>query len=122
MRARSWFRLFLVGEAESGRRLLTSISGGDPGYDVTSQIVAEAALLLASRRDELPVRHRPDGPGGVLTPAFALGLPLLDALTERGVVEVSEADEGADLAAIVREGLAHPPRNSLAATMLSTSK
>ena len=115
VRARSWFRLFLLGEAESGRRLLTSVSGGDPGYDVTSKIVAEAALLLASRRDELPARHRPraGGPGGVLTPAFALGRPLLDALTARGIVEVSE-EEGADLAAIVREGLAKPPRTALA--------
>ena len=51
----------------------------------------------------------------MLTPAFALGRPLLDALTARGIVEVSEEEESADLAAIVREGLAKPPRTSLAA-------
>ena len=118
VRARSWFRLFLLGESEGGRRLLTSVGGGDPGYDVTSKAVAEAALLLAHRREELPHRRRfgaHGGAGGVLTPAFALGLPLLDELTSRGIVEVGEANEGDDLAALVRDGIARPPRCSLAA-------
>lgn len=118
VRARSWFRLFLLGESESGKRLLTSVGGGDPGYDVTSKAVAEAALLLAHRRDELPPRRRFDahsGAGGVLTPAFALGLPLLDELTSRGIVEVGEAAEDDDFAALVRDGIARPPSCSLAA-------
>ena len=38
-------------------------------------------------------------------------------LTARGVLEMSEADEGADLAAIVRDGLARPPACSSAAAL-----
>ena len=57
----------------------------------------------------------------MLTPAFALGTPLLEELTARGVLEVSEAEEGADLAAIVRDGLARPPACSSAATLSSSS-
>ena len=38
-------------------------------------------------------------------------------LTARGVLEMSEADEGADLAAIVRDGLARPPAGSSAAAL-----
>ena len=63
---------------------------------MTSKIVAEAALLLAARRDQLPTRHRPGagGRGGVLTPAFALGTTLLDELTARGVLEVRHYSAG----------------------------
>ena len=53
----------------------------------------------------------------MLTPAFAIGTPLLAELTARGVLEMSEADEGADLAAIVRDGLARPPAGSSAAAL-----
>ena len=47
-RANSWFRSYFLGESTDGRRLLTSISGGDPGYEETSKIVGEAALLWPS--------------------------------------------------------------------------
>ena len=44
---------------------------GDPGYAATAVMLGESALCLAA--DEL------DSPGGVLTPAVAMG----DALVER---------------------------------------
>ncbi|HZF88626.1 saccharopine dehydrogenase family protein [Streptomyces sp.] len=69
-RARSWFSLRFVGEG-GGRRVLTEVSGGDPGYDETAKIFAEAALSLAL--DDLPPT------AGQVTTAVAMG----DALTER---------------------------------------
>ena len=92
MRAKSWFRLLLLGEGEDGSRLLTQVSGGDPGYDETSKMVSEAAILLATRRSSLPALRlstASDGTdhmtGGVLTPAFALGQPLIQELRARGI-------------------------------------
>lgn len=88
IRARSWFRLFFVGSGAKGAlQVLSSVQGGDPGYDETSKMVAEAAMLLAQRRETLPMLPR--GPdlraGGVVTPAFAFGAPLLDKLQATGI-------------------------------------
>ncbi|MEV5320376.1 saccharopine dehydrogenase NADP-binding domain-containing protein [Streptomyces sp. NPDC052687] len=69
-RARSWFSVRFVGEG-AGRRVFTEVAGGDPGYDETAKIFAEAALCLAS--DDLPPTS------GQVTTAVAMG----DALTER---------------------------------------
>ncbi|QIJ65767.1 saccharopine dehydrogenase NADP-binding domain-containing protein [Streptomyces sp. JB150] len=69
-RARSWFSVRFVGEG-AGRRVYTEVAGGDPGYDETAKIFAEAALCLAS--DDLPPAS------GQVTTAVAMG----DALTER---------------------------------------
>ncbi|MFJ3230612.1 saccharopine dehydrogenase family protein [Streptomyces sp. NPDC086787] len=69
-RAQSWFRVRFVGEG-GGRRVFTEVSGGDPGYDETAKILAEAALSLAF--DDLPPT------AGQVTPAQAMG----DALTNR---------------------------------------
>ena len=101
------------------RGVLTAVSGGDPGYDETSKVVAEAALLLATRREELPAHSRAanhhGGGGGVLTPAFALGAPLVEALGAAGLefAEVARVGEGegtvADVARVLREALAEPP-------------
>ncbi|WP_077800984.1 trans-acting enoyl reductase family protein [Streptomyces sp. JHA26] len=69
-RAKSWFRVRFVGEG-GGRRVFTEVSGGDPGYDETAKMFAEAALSLAL--DDLPPT------AGQVTTAVAMG----DALTER---------------------------------------
>ncbi|MGV9290651.1 saccharopine dehydrogenase family protein [Streptomyces sp. NPDC003719] len=69
-RARSWFRVRFVGEG-GGRRVFTEVAGGDPGYDETAKMFAEAALSLAL--DDLPAT------AGQVTTAVAMG----DALTER---------------------------------------
>jgi short subunit dehydrogenase-like uncharacterized protein len=69
-REKSWFRVRMIGESE-GRRVVTEVSGGDPGYGETSKMLAESALCLAN--DELPER------AGALTPAVAMG----DALIHR---------------------------------------
>ncbi|MEV7690949.1 saccharopine dehydrogenase family protein [Streptomyces bungoensis] len=69
-RARSWFSVRFVGEG-GGRRVLTEVAGGDPGYDETAKMFAEAALSLAF--DDLPPT------AGQVTTAQAMG----DALTGR---------------------------------------
>ncbi|TDT42872.1 short subunit dehydrogenase-like uncharacterized protein [Streptomyces sp. BK208] len=69
-RARSWFSVRFVGEG-GGRKVFTEVAGGDPGYDETAKMLAEAALCLAL--DTLPPT------AGQVTTAVAMG----DALTER---------------------------------------
>ncbi|MFC9812489.1 saccharopine dehydrogenase family protein [Streptomyces virginiae] len=69
-RARSWFTVRFVGEG-GGRRVLTEVSGGDPGYGETAKMLAESALCLA--HDALPES------AGQVTTAVAMG----DALTHR---------------------------------------
>lgn len=75
-REKGWFRLRFSAQA-AGQRLLTEISGGDPGYTETSKMLAESALCLA--RDELPQR------AGQVTPAVAMGQRLIDRLTTAGI-------------------------------------
>ncbi|MFF8576337.1 saccharopine dehydrogenase family protein [Streptomyces sp. NPDC015408] len=69
-RAKSWFSVRFVGEG-GGRKVFTEVAGGDPGYDETAKMFAEAALCLAL--DALPPTS------GQVTTAVAMG----DALTER---------------------------------------
>jgi short subunit dehydrogenase-like uncharacterized protein len=75
-REKSWFSVRFIGEG-GGRRVLTQVSGGDPGYGETSKMLAESALCLA--HDELPERS------GQLTPAVAMGQPLIDRLQRAGI-------------------------------------
>lgn len=71
-RAKGFFSVTFHGTS-GARRVVTRVSGGDPGYTETAKMVAESALCLALDGDKL------SSPGGVLTPAEAMG----DALTER---------------------------------------
>ncbi len=56
---------------------------GDPGYAATSVMLAESARTLALS---------PGGPGGVLTPATAMGSLLVDRLREAGMTITASAD------------------------------
>ncbi|KXK62485.1 saccharopine dehydrogenase [Micromonospora rosaria] len=75
-RAKSWFRVRFVG-AGGGRRVVTEVSGGDPGYDETAKMLAESALCLAL--DDLPAT------AGQVTPVTAMGDALLHRLTRAGL-------------------------------------
>jgi short subunit dehydrogenase-like uncharacterized protein len=75
-REKSWFRVRFVARA-GGQRIVTEISGGDPGYGETSKMLAESALCLA--HDHLPER------AGQLTPAVAMGQSLIDRLRRAGI-------------------------------------
>jgi short subunit dehydrogenase-like uncharacterized protein len=75
-RARSWFKVKFVGEG-GGERVVTEVSGGDPGYAETSKMLAESALCLAF--DELPES------AGQVTTAVAMGGALLTRLRRAGI-------------------------------------
>lgn len=75
-RERSWFRVVFVGEG-GGKRVVTEVAGGDPGYGETSKMLAEAGLCLAF--DELPAT------AGQVTTATAMGDVLLTRLQRAGI-------------------------------------
>jgi short subunit dehydrogenase-like uncharacterized protein len=75
-RAKSWFAMQFVGEG-GGRRVVTKVSGGDPGYDETAKMLAESALCLAF--DENPPS------AGSVTTAVAMAENLVDRLVKAGI-------------------------------------
>ena len=75
-REQSWFKIVFVGEG-GGKRVVTEVKGGDPGYGETSKMLAESGLCLAF--DDLPER------AGPLTTAAAMGEPLLERLQKAGI-------------------------------------
>ncbi len=76
-RARGFFVVRVAGES-NGDRLVVKVSDrADPGYGSTSKMLSQAALCLAL--DDLPT------PGGVLTPATAMGFRLIERLRDAGL-------------------------------------
>lgn len=99
-RAKSWFCFHLVGEAAPAtpggppRRIEGTVKGGDPGYDETAKMVAEAALILvADRRASAGNLGKLAGAsdaasvlrGGFTTPAVCLGARLRRRLQSQGI-------------------------------------
>ncbi len=76
VRAKSWFKITFIGEG-GGERVVTEVSGGDPGYGETSKMLAESGLCLAF--DELPES------AGQVTTAAAMGDALLERLQSAGI-------------------------------------
>jgi short subunit dehydrogenase-like uncharacterized protein len=71
------YDVLFVGETSDGRALRTSVQGDmDPGYGSTSKMLSEAALCLINT-------PKTDTPGGVWTPAAAMGDPLIARLQAR---------------------------------------
>ncbi len=78
-RERGFFTMRLVGRRGDERVVEGRVAGNkDPGYGQTAVMLGESALCLAL--DPL------DTPGGVLTPAAAMGPHLLDRLRAQGMV------------------------------------
>ncbi len=75
-RAKSWFRMRFVGEG-GGTKVLTEVSGGDPGYTETAKMLAEAALCLAF--DDNP------STSGSVTTAVAMAENLTSRLVRAGI-------------------------------------
>ena len=75
-RAKSWFKITFVGEG-GGERVVTEVSGGDPGYGETSKMLAESTMCLAF--DDLPET------AGQVTTAAAMGDMLLTRLQRAGI-------------------------------------
>jgi short subunit dehydrogenase-like uncharacterized protein len=75
-RAKSWFKARFVGEG-GGKRVVTEVSGGDPGYGETAKMLSECALSLAL--DTLPETS------GQVTTAAAMGSALRRRLVAAGI-------------------------------------
>ena len=60
-----------------GERVVTEVSGGDPGYGETAKMLAESAMCLAE--DDLPET------AGQVTTAQAMGEALTERLENRGI-------------------------------------
>ena len=75
-REKAWFRVRFIGEA-GGRRVVTEVAGGDPGYAETAKMLAECALCLAT--DVLPQA------AGQVTTAVAMGEALRARLERAGI-------------------------------------
>ena len=75
-RAKSWFKVRFIGEG-GGKRVVTEVAGGDPGYGETSKMLAESGLCLAF--DELPET------AGQVTTAVAMGDALMARLQRAGI-------------------------------------
>ncbi|GAB2601512.1 saccharopine dehydrogenase family protein [Kribbella endophytica] len=75
-RAKSWFKARFVGSG-GGKRVVTEVAGGDPGYDETAKMLGECALSLAL--DELPTTS------GQVTTASAMGPALRERLVAAGI-------------------------------------
>jgi short subunit dehydrogenase-like uncharacterized protein len=75
-REKGWFKVRFIGEG-GGRRVVTEVAGGDPGYGETSKMLAESALCLA--HDELPAT------AGQVTTAVAMGDALIERLKRQGI-------------------------------------
>ena len=72
-----------TGQTADGEKVHTRLEGdGDPGYGSTSKMLAESAVCLAL--DDVSVD------GGFWTPSSAMGDPLLERLTLRGGLTLSE--------------------------------
>jgi short subunit dehydrogenase-like uncharacterized protein len=79
LQARGRFDVTLTGRTERGETLQLKISAeGDPGYRATAVMLSQAGLCLAFDGDQLPPA------AGVLTPATAMGEPLIERLTAVG--------------------------------------
>jgi short subunit dehydrogenase-like uncharacterized protein len=77
-RAKGWFVVTMLGEAD-GKKIRCEIRGGDPGYSDTAKMLSESALCLALDTAKLPAA------AGVLTPAVAMGNPLIPRLEAAGI-------------------------------------
>ena len=74
-RAKSWFKVRFVGQA-GPTRIVTQVSGPDPGYGGTAAMLGESAMCLAF--DDLPQTS------GQVTTAVAMGQRLIDRLVGAG--------------------------------------
>ena len=86
-RARSFFKLQFIGESPS-RRVVTEFIGTDPGYTETSKMVAECAILMATKRHKTYVKS------GFTTPVGAFGPRLFAPLIASGMSIIVVESEG----------------------------
>jgi short subunit dehydrogenase-like uncharacterized protein len=84
-REAGYFKVRVLAETESGERLTGRVEGhADPGYGETSKMLGQSALCLAQDDSRLGDHF------GVLTPASAMGMHLVERLRAAGMTFVVE--------------------------------
>lgn len=92
-RENGFYDVLFIGETGEGGKLSVSVYGDkDPGYGSTSKIIAEAALCLGQT-------PREQTPGGIWTPASAMGQSLVDRLQARSVLRFTVEEKDAPVRA-----------------------
>jgi short subunit dehydrogenase-like uncharacterized protein len=77
-RSRTHFAITFIAESANDR-VVTRVSGGDPGYDECSKMLAECGLLLLDEEAEPPAAY------GVASPITVFGNRLVQRLQERDI-------------------------------------
>jgi short subunit dehydrogenase-like uncharacterized protein len=87
-REKGFFKIEIRTRTSSGARYVCRVAAkGDPGYKATAVMLGQAGLCLAFDGSSLPDR------AGVLTPATAMGMPLVERLRAAGFTfEATPAD------------------------------
>eukprot|EP00611_Tribonema_gayanum_P007974 TRINITY_DN17442_c0_g1_i3.p1 TRINITY_DN17442_c0_g1~~TRINITY_DN17442_c0_g1_i3.p1 ORF type:complete len:427 (+),score=94.83 TRINITY_DN17442_c0_g1_i3:320-1600(+) len=82
IRENSFFEIYVEGHGANGVHVLATVGSdkGDAGYQETCKMLAESALALVLNTTALPQR------AGILTPASALGMVLVERLRAAGMV------------------------------------
>lgn len=74
-RDQGMYDVMFIGNGPSGERIIAGVTGDkDPGYGSTAKMIAESAICLAQDID------RQSTPGGIYTPAPAMGSQLIERL------------------------------------------
>lgn len=72
-REKGHYEILFLGQDDAGTQITVSVSGDkDPGYGSTSKMIAESAICL--------VKETAQTPGGIYTPAPAMGSVLIERL------------------------------------------
>jgi short subunit dehydrogenase-like uncharacterized protein len=77
-RSRTHFAITFIGESES-ERVVTRVSGGDPGYDEAAKMLAECGLLMLDESADEPAVF------GVASPIAVFGNRLIERLRARDI-------------------------------------
>lgn len=79
VRESGFFKILLIGKTADGAATIRATIAGqsDPGHGETAKMFAESAMYLAKTKGQ--------GAGGVLTPAVAMGEPLIECLRAAGM-------------------------------------
>lgn len=83
------YEILFIGQTKDGEVVQAGVQGDrDPGYGSTSKMIAEAAMCL--------IKDRADTPGGIWTPAPAMGEALVERLQANAGLTFEVRSSGSD--------------------------
>ncbi len=77
-RKRNWFKGIFVGVGNN-EKVVTQLSGGDPGYGETAKFISEIALCIINDYENLK------GKAGIMTPVECTGDLMINRLENAGI-------------------------------------